>query len=535
MDELWRAAARREANPVGNVSAFASPKQALGMALAAVGYLAAADPAAMPSGEQGECLQGLERLDAVKTAVRAGILRAFAAGQGYAEDAAHSAGPWLIHKTGVTRGAAAGHIGWARRAAAHPQVAAALAEGDVLTESVARSLCGWTDRLPEDARQAADEILVGAARAGADEEDLARLAAEMIARSRQPGDDDGRSFEDRSVRLETTFDGAGVLRGELTPECATFLASVLESLSAPAGADDERTRDQRYHDGLAEAMRRLLAAGLLPERAGQPVKAWAHVSLAELLAMDADSKLQDEWIETVRGRWAAARAGASVAGGDGAAWLDGDAARAVTCDAALMPVVTGEVNAAALDGLVALCVELAGLGQAMPGRCGCVCGGCTCPPRPSPPPPEAREALEKAIIGKAVGLVSGPGGLASFLRQRELGARLGGPSLPLDIGHAEDVPASIRRAVMLRARGHCEWSGGCRQPAWACQIHHIVPKSRGGKTGVKDCALLCFFHHEVVIHRMGWTLVLSGDGTTTAWDKDKTKILHSHGPPPRPG
>src|SRR5579875_196053 len=91
-------------------------------------------------------------------------------------------GPWLIHKTGVTRGAAAGHIGWARRAAAHPQVAAALAEGDVLTESVARSLCGWTDRLPEDARQAADEILVGAARAGADEEDLARLAAEMIAR-----------------------------------------------------------------------------------------------------------------------------------------------------------------------------------------------------------------------------------------------------------------------------------------------------------------------------------------------------------------
>jgi hypothetical protein len=28
-------------------------------------------------------------------------------------------------------------------------------------------------------------------------------------------------------------------------------------------------------------MRRLTAAGLLPERAGQPVKAWAHISLAE--------------------------------------------------------------------------------------------------------------------------------------------------------------------------------------------------------------------------------------------------------------
>ena len=31
-------------------------------------------------------------------------------------------------------------------------------------------------------------------------------------------------------------------------------------------------------------MQRLIAAGLLPERAGQPVKAWAHISLADLLA-----------------------------------------------------------------------------------------------------------------------------------------------------------------------------------------------------------------------------------------------------------
>ena len=33
----------------------------------------------------------------------------------------------------------------------------------------------------------------------------------------------------------------------------------------------------------------------------------------------------------------------------------------------------------------------------------------------------------------------------------------------------------------------------------------------------------------------GWTLVLNPDGTTTAWNKDKTKTLHSHGPPVRPG
>ena len=88
---------------------------------------------------------------------------------------------------------------------------------------------------------------------------------------------------------------------------------------------------------LHEAMRRLAASGLLPERAGQPVKAWAHVSLAELCALDAGSVLQGEWITAVQAKWAGARASASVAGGDGAAWLDGPAARAVTCDAIITP------------------------------------------------------------------------------------------------------------------------------------------------------------------------------------------------------
>ena len=138
------------------------------------------------------------------------------------------------------------------------------------------------------------------------------------------------------------------------------------------------------------------------------------------------------------------------------------------------------------------------------------------------------------MIGKAVDLLSGPGGLASFLRRRQLGARLGGPSLPLDIGYAETIPAGIRNAVMLRDR-HCQWAGGCNQPAAACEVHHTKHKANGGKTSVKDCVLLCLFHHQIVIHRWGWTLVLNPDGTTTAWNKDKTKILHSHGPPARAG
>jgi hypothetical protein len=56
-------------------------------------------------------------------------------------------------------------------------------------------------------------------------------------------------------------------------------------------------------------------------------------------------------------------------------------------------------------------------------------------------------------------------------------------------------------------------------------------KRNGGPTSATDYVLLCTFHHEIAIHRWGWTLVLNPDGTTTAWNKDKTRVLHSHGPP----
>ena len=36
-------------------------------------------------------------------------------------------------------------------------------------------------------------------------------------------------------------------------------------------------------------IRRLVAARLLPERAGQLVKVWAHISLADLMRLDGDS------------------------------------------------------------------------------------------------------------------------------------------------------------------------------------------------------------------------------------------------------
>jgi hypothetical protein len=515
---------------MSNVTSPASAAEALEMLQSAMGYLAAADATQMAAETQARCLKALESAGAMGTAARASILAAFSSVQGYTGDGCYSPRSWLIHQTRITRGAAMAYTAWSRRAATHPQVMAALAEGDILSDSYAKSICIWTDKLPQDCREAADAILVAAAKAGADIRDLAGLAAEILARSRPGQPDPDEAFEDRSVKLETTFDGAGALHGDLTPECAAVVTAVLDALSAPMGAEDDRTHAQRYHDALLEAMQRLVASGLLPERAGQPVKVWAHVSLADLMVLDGSSALLQQWTADARAAWAAHRAEASAGGSDGAAWLDGAAATAMTCDASITPIVFGEVNLAALEDLVRLCVELDRLRHADgqdatdPGQ---ATGGESAGPSP------AWEALEQAIIGKAIDLVSGPGGLASFLRRRQLGARLGGPSLPLDIGYSENVPAGIRNAVLLRDR-RCRWAGGCDQPAAACQVHHVRHKKHGGQTSVKDCVLLCFFHHQVMIHKLGWTLALNPDGTTTAWNKDKTKVLHSHSPPPRP-
>ena len=507
-----------------SATAPADAREALDMVRAGLGYLAAADPGQLPAATQAECLRELEQHDAMAAAARAGFLAAFTAGQGPAGDGDYSAVSWLIHRTGITRGAAVGHSAWAKRAATHPRVLAALAAGQV-PESAGRLICLWTDKLPLEYRDAADEQLLAAFAGGLGLADLAALFAEMYVRARGdlPDRDPGREFADREVKLATTIGGAGVLHGDLTAECAAAVAAVLDALAAPAGKEDDRTKGQRYHDALAEAMRRLAAAGLLPERAGQPVKAWAHISLADLILLDGDSALQEEWTGRVRARWAARRAHAAETGASDGAWLDGDAATAIACDAAMAPVVTGDVNVDALEDLVRLCVELDRLRRDGDG-----------PDTPAADTTAAWAAVEQAVIGKAVDLLSGPGGLASFLRRRELGVRLGGPSLPLDIGYAETVPAGIRNAVLLRDR-HCQWAGGCTQPAGACQVHHTTHKAHGGKTSLKDCVLLCPFHHQVVIHRWGWTLVVNPDGTTTAWNKNKTKVLHSHGPPARAG
>jgi hypothetical protein len=144
--------------------------------------------------------------------------------------------------------------------------------------------------------------------------------------------------------------------------------------------------------------------------------------------------------------------------------------------------------------------------------------------------PATRHRLRRALLGLAVDALSGPGGLAARLRTARGGGPLASASLPLDIGAGTDtIPAHLRRAVTTR-HPHCVFPG-CDQPTAVCDIHHLIPRARGGPTSLHHLVPLCTFHHLTAIHRWGWQLTLHPDGTTTATSPDGTRTLHSHGPP----
>ncbi len=521
---------------------------ALAMLDRALGALAAADAGSLPTPVQAQALRVLERAEAKHTAARAQFLAAFTAQDGYEDDGQGSARMWLRWQTRVTQAAAAGAVGWMRRLVAHPVIARALAEGQ-MSASWARAVCGWSDRLPADMRGDADQILAAAAAGGAELADLAGLAQQMYERSRmgRPDTDGDDGFAERRLVLDLTFGGAGRLTGDLTPGCAAAVSAVLEALGKPGGPEDSRTVTQRRHDALEEACRRLIAAKMVPGRAGQPAQAQVHMTLAQLRNLPGASGAEAAW-----------RA-AAAARGHG--WLPGPDAGAAACDATVAPVVTGHVDRAALDRLTEAFLAAHGhhggpAGQeGGPGakeggaggkesgpagrdgrECGCRCGGCTCPAR-TPLSPETLARLRGSLLALAADVLSGPGGLAAWLRQSLLP---GGPGasaslpidvpLPLDAGEAEPaIPAHLRRAAAAR-HPHCAFPG-CGQPASVCQIHHLMPRSAGGPTALRNLVPLCAFHHLIVIHRWGWTLRLKPDGTTTATSPDGRRVFHSHGPP----
>ncbi len=306
--------------------------QALAFARVGLGFLAAADPAGLTGAERAELLRGLCQAESEHVAARSAVLAAFDRAEDHAADGQPTSRTWLRWQARVTRAAAGAAMAWMRRLRDHPRVHAALAAGAV-SPSWARQIMDWTDQLPADARCGADEILLTAAAGGADLADLAALAEQIRARTARPDTDagDDRGFSERRLRLTGHYQDHAHLDADLTPPAASALRAVLDCFNGRIGPEDTRTPAQRDHDAMEEACRRLISGGL-PERAGQPTQIQLHMSLSQLLG--------EQEADEATAAWIAANGVPAPPGAD--------------CDAAITPVVTGDIDAGVLDQLAAI-------------------------------------------------------------------------------------------------------------------------------------------------------------------------------------
>jgi hypothetical protein len=440
----------------------------------------------------GEVLTALGELQDRLAAAHATFLRRFDAADGHDADGYASSSAWLAAKGRMTKRDAWAAVRQMRQFSERPGLHDAVASGDI-SRSWADAVARWTRKLPEGMRADTDKILLEAAAAGASLEDLATIAAAAIEqwRSTQPDPEEDFDFRDRFVRLGLTFGGAGVIRGDLTPECAAAVTAIMEALGKKRGPEDDRNEGQPFHDALAEACHLLIRSHLVPDRAGADTQVIVHVPISQLRQMPGGADLEDAWL----------RARLGEPSDPGIAYLAGKDAEVAACDALTIPVVTGHAHMTVIDKIIALASAGTGSSAAGPsiglGPVDLAAGGAASS--------DARQAHRYAIARLAVDFVSGPCGLASALRTGLLQHPYSTPSLPLDIGFSDSIPGSVRRAVMLRDQ-HCAWPGGCDRPAAASDVHHIRHKSDGGETSVHNCGLFCEFHHETCTHRWGWTI-----------------------------
>ena len=333
--------------------------------------------------------------------------------------------------------------------------------------------------------------------------DLAALAREMVERSRA-GDGDsggGDGFGERGLWLDVTWGGAGRVNGDLAAGCAAALSAVLAALGKKAGPEDTRTAAQRRHDALGEACRRLIAAGMVPGRTGQPTQILVHLGLGQLRNLPGGSGAEAAW-----------RAAASGQHG----LLTGPEAEAAACDATIVPIVTGHAGPAALDQLVNLF-----LASHRPQT-----SGATQPPAPTGGPaepatggpgprlhlrrvhlPHPRTAGPRTAVPAyrcprvplsprtaAPQRPARPGRRHPVRPRRPRRPPAGRPghrplasvSLPPDVGAAtETIPTHLIGRAAATRHPHCPFPG-CEQPASLCQIHHIIPRSHGGPTALHN-------------------------------------------------
>ena len=155
---------------------FGSVLEALRAGRAVVDYLNSPAARELNGAACGEALMAIGALASGLAAAQGGLLRRFDADSGHDADGYASTAAWLAGKTGLGRRDAKAAVRQMRLLSKHPLLDDAAAQGAV-TISQAREMAGWTGRIKDEEMQAdADQILLDAAKAGADLDGLRVIA-----------------------------------------------------------------------------------------------------------------------------------------------------------------------------------------------------------------------------------------------------------------------------------------------------------------------------------------------------------------------
>ena len=288
---------------------------------------------------------------------------------------------------------------------------------------------------------------------------------------------DGEDSRDE-MRLLRRKDGSLVFKGTLhDPLDAEAAVEVIGVLAAPAGADDERSLEQRQADAFKD----------LTQDARGP-RGLATDARRERDAADSTGTSSAPGVEP----------GDPAAGGQ----------------------TGGEVGADGDDGADGEAGAASGVGGELPWAL------IPDPRRPGTTTPGWTERPGRALLTVTIDhrwlceALKGAGGYgtlesghcvdAATVRRWACDAEivpmvLGSRSEPLDVGRAQrTAPDAIRRALNHRDGG-CAFPGCTRRPR-RCQAHHVAEWiEHGGATALDNMCLLCRYHHRLVHHSL-WTI-----------------------------
>ena len=364
---------------------------------------------------------------------------------------------WLNWRTGLDLGAAREKLRVAAALADLNHVSAAMARGQ-LSYSKVRALTRVASPATE-ARLLAVALCATAAQV----ERLVR-AWRRVDRDAQP-DAEQVLLASRALSMQVDEDGMVVLRGRLPPEVGALLLRAVEAAmqQVPASTDGgEPTIAQRRADALGLVAESALAGGLDPGNPADRFQVTVHVQADALPAREPAAAAPRVAAETREVSPASSEPGAQTAN---------LGAEQATIAAPHISAETFEVSEAAFERVA----------------------------------PETDLDTGLAVIEQAGGLHLG----------REAARRVACDAGIVVLRHAADgqvldvgrrtrtVPSALRRALLSRDRGQCQFPG-CESRH--CDAHHVEHWADGGETRLQNLVLACRFHHRA-LHEGGFRVV----------------------------